>query len=246
VGEDDLTAYVDDALSPERRALLERWLDDHPEERARLERDRALNERLRATLGPLGDAPIPDRLRVEAIRRRLRQRDFGIAGRAAAAVLLLAIGAGAGWLAHDRLAQDPQRQEIRAAITAHRIFVAEKLHPVEVTAEARAHLGTWLGNRLGRPVDIPDLSAAWLTLLGGRLLPGPNGPAGQLMYETPDRQRVTLYIEPGSGAASAFLFAEFEGAPALAWRSPQLSYVLTGPLPRDALIRIAHRIHAPG
>jgi len=244
VGEDDLVAFVDDALSAERRALVEDWLAEHPDVAARIARDRQVSARLRSALGAFGEGPLPAHLRVDAIRRDMRRRRMGAARLAAAAALLLAVGLGAGWTLNDyaRGAAAPG-DEIAAALEAHRIFVAEKAHPVEVSAEARDHLGVWLGNRLGTPVAIPDLGAAGLTLMGGRLLPGPDGPAGQLMYEVPDGRRVTLYIQPGAGEARSFFFAAFEGEDALAWRSPELSYVLTGPFDRDRLIGIAHQIH---
>lgn len=244
VGEDDLVAYVDDELTAERRALVEVWLEEHPDIAARIARDGQISARLRSALGAFGEGPLPAHLRVDAIRRDLRRQRMGAARLAAAAALLLAVGLGAGWTLNDyaRGAAAPA-DEITAALVAHRVFVAEKAHPVEVSAESRDHLGVWLGNRLGTRVEIPDLSDAGLTLMGGRLLPGPDGPAGQLMYETPDGQRVTLYMQPGAGEASSFFFAEFDRADALAWRSPDLSYVLTGPFDRDRLTAIAHQIH---
>ena len=245
VGEDDLVAYVDGELPPERKALVEAWLADHPEAASRVAEDRRTAARLRAALVGVAEGPLPTRLRVDSIRRRKRHKRMARARLAAAAVLLLAVGVGAGWTLHSvtTVVSSPEA-DIAAALAAHRIFVAEKAHPVEVAADAHDHLGVWLGNRLGRRVEIPDLRAVGLTLMGGRLLPGPSGPAGQLMYQTADGHRVTLFLQPGSGAARSFFFAEYEGDDALAWRSPELSYVLTGPLSRDRLTEIAHEIHS--
>ena len=97
VGEDDLTANIDDELSPERRALVEAWLADHPQARARVARDREIAARLRAALEPLADAPAPEHLRLDAIRRDMRGRRLAGARKLAAAVALVALGAGAGW-----------------------------------------------------------------------------------------------------------------------------------------------------
>ncbi len=247
VGEDDLTAYVDGELSAERRALVEEWLTAHPQERARIGADQRIRRHLADVIGPLADASLPDRLRVDAIRGRRRAERVEGLRRLAAAVVLLAVGIGAGWAMHGAIDR-PGRSigsEVVVATAAHNLFVAEKLHPVEVSADARDHLGTWLGNRIGKPVAIPDLSGEGLTLIGGRLLPGANGvPAGQLMYETRDGQRVTLFLQRGSGDDTAFAFAREGGIGTLAWRSPDLAYVLSGPGDRDRLMQYAHAVHA--
>lgn len=247
VGEDDLTALVDGELSAERRALVEEWLTGHPQERARIEADLRIRRQLADVIGPLADASLPDRLRVDAIRARRRARRIAGAQRLAAAVALVGVGIGAGWALRGAT-DGPARHtgsEVAVAAAAHSLFVAEKLHPVEVSAEAREHLGTWLGNRIGKPVAIPDLSGQGLTLIGGRLLPGADGvPAGQLMYETRDGQRVTLFLQGGGGDDTTFAFAREGDIGTLAWRSPDLAYVLSGPVDRDMLMRYAHAVHA--
>ena len=62
------------------------------------------------------------------------------------------------------------------ALAAHRLYIGEVRHPIEVRA-AEAHLLPWLSRRIGTTMRAPDLSAFDLTLLGGRLLPGAHGPA---------------------------------------------------------------------
>ena len=69
---------------------------------------------------------------------------------------------------------------------------------MEVPADDRDHLVTWLSNRVTQPVNPPDLSAEGFSFVGGRLLPpaehAKTGPAAQLMYENPANERVTIYI----------------------------------------------------
>lgn len=246
VGEDDLLAYVDGALSAERRALVAEWLSRNPEAAARVAADMRIAETLREGLAPAAAGPLPPRFRVAEIGAGMRRRRAAALRRLAAAFALLVAGGAGGWALHGALGRDAaEARLVTAAVTAHRIYVVEKLHPVEVGAEAREHLGIWLGNRIGKPAPVPDLSAIGLNLLGGRLLPGPEGPAGQIMYETADGARVTLYLEAGTGAESEFRFTEIEGVEALAWRSPDLAYVLAGPVGRDRLVKIAHQVHAP-
>jgi anti-sigma factor RsiW len=96
VGEDDLTAWVDDRLAVERRPLVERYLADHPESAARLRQQRDQRSALQSLFAPVAAEPIPATMRVEAIaasRRRARPAWF----QAVAAALLLAIGFGGGW-----------------------------------------------------------------------------------------------------------------------------------------------------
>ena len=55
--------------------------------------------------------------------------------------------------------------------------VVEVRHPVEVGGSERDHLQQWLSKRVGYQVSPPQLDKAGLKLVGGRLLPGPDGPA---------------------------------------------------------------------
>ena len=61
------------------------------------------------------------------------------------------------------------------ALKAHKLYVVEVRHPVEVPGAERAHMTKWLSKRVGQQLQVPDLSAMNLKLVGGRLLPGPNG-----------------------------------------------------------------------
>ncbi len=245
VSEDDLIAYVDGELSDERRALVEQWLADHPHEQNRIFADRKIKQRLHKSLGPLAEASLPRRFRREQIQGDIKQRRTAQLQRLAAVLVIVAVSGGCGWFLRGVLPDAlTGSTDIQVALAAHAVFVPEKLHPVEVTAEAKDHLGTWLGNRIGQTVSVPDLSTQGLTLLGGRLLPGEGGePAGQLMYETATGERVTLYLQRGAGKETAFVFAREKGLGTLAWRSPELAYILTGALPREELLGIAHAVH---
>src|SRR5262249_6801162 len=75
------------------------------------------------------------------------------------------------------------------ALDAHRVYVVEVRHPVEVTGGERPHLVQWLSKRLDYELRIPELEPSGLKLVGGRLLPGPFGPAAFCMYEGPSGER---------------------------------------------------------
>lgn len=244
IGEDDLQALVDGRLPPDRLAAVEAWLAGQPELAARVEAYRAQREGLRARLQPKAEAPIPQRLRVASILAERRARLRRHLAAAAAAVAWLALGGGLGWYANEALVGSQGSRGVALdALAAHRTFVSEVLHPVEVDAGRQAHLVQWLSKRLGRELRVPDLSARGLRLMGGRLLPAEAGPAAQFMYEDERRQRVTLYVRAGDAGETAFRFVEADGVGAFYWLDRGLSYAVAAPVDRATLQGIAETVH---
>jgi anti-sigma factor RsiW len=246
IGEDDLTAYVDGELSAERRALVEDWLEGHPEDRKRIEADIRIRDRLQGGLGILVDETLPDRFRVEEIATGLRARRFTQFSRLAAVFALVSVGVASGWIARGRV---PVPMAVASnsdlALAAYQVYVPDKVRPVEITADASESLGVWLGNRIGLSVSVPDLSDSGLKLIGGRLLPGDDGiPAGQLMYEKADGSRVTLYFRAAKSENGSILFQETSGANTLAWQFGEMAYVLTGESDKDGMVELAMKVNA--
>lgn len=254
---DELQAWIDDRLPVERRATVDRWLAAHPEVAARVRRDRELSEALREQLALKLDEPIPARLRVAEVvaRRRDRRRANGL--RMVASLALLATGALAGWLGND-LAQRAGFSQARGwlapgagdatltadAVAAHRMFVAEPRHPVEVPAFEEAHLVRWLSNRLGRPLKAPDLMPEGFRLMGGRLLPGTaGGPAAQLMYDDAKGTRLTVYLRaaPVDGTTE-FRFAQEGDINAFWWTDRGFGYAISAPVERGRLLAVAEAV----
>ena len=130
--------------------------------------------------------PVPDRLTLSRITRS--RRSWGAVA-AAAAVVAFVIGGVAGWMARGASAAAPSAVELFTtdAIEAHKLYIGEVRHPIEVKAE-EDHLLPWLSRRVGTTLRAPDLGAFGLKLLGGRLLPGVSGPAALFMYEGAKRR----------------------------------------------------------
>lgn len=189
IREDELHAWIDGRIAPDRRAAVEAWLAAHPEQRSRLDAYRTQDAVLRGALDAAVSGPVPERLERAAHRPYPRYRLASLA----AAALALIVGAGAGWGLRDALMDEPGNFALQAAV-AHEVFVPEQRHPVEVAANEADHLTTWLGKRLGGPLAAPDLSSLGYRLVGGRLLATESGPAAQLMYEDADGGRLTLYL----------------------------------------------------
>jgi anti-sigma factor RsiW len=111
-------------------------------------------------------------------------------------------------------------------------------HPIEVKA-AEQHLMPWLSRRVGAPLRAPDLESFSLKLLGGRLLPGPIGPAALFMYESPTGERYTLYCSKSTAPRTALRYQPANGVAAIQWTENDIGYVVSGPDERARLIEIA-------
>lgn len=250
VGEDDLQAHVDGRVSGERLALVEAYLDEHPDTRARIERERQYTEALRQQLRRKYDEPIPARLRIANIRAGLRRRTMERMRAAAAAVVIFLLGCGSGWVLGSRPGALLERTELastsaisRDARDAYLTYAVEVAHPVEVGSDNEAHLMAWLSKRLGRPLSAPDLAAFGYTLMGGRLLPGGESAAGQLMYENAAGERLTLYIKAADGTETAFHFFQEGDVSTFAWMDQGFGFAVTAPLVRTRLLPIAQAVY---
>lgn len=250
IGEDDLQAFVDGRLSPERRAAVETYLDANPPAVAQVSAYRELREALRARLAFKAHEPLPSRLRIANIAAARRQRAGRRMATLAASLVWLIVGGVVGWAAHAWLgaAGLPGILAGRTsladdAFAAHRTFVAEVAHPVEVGAGQEQHLVQWLSRRLGRPLRAPNLAEHDLRLMGGRLLPGDGGPAAQFMYENPQGTRVTLYLQGGPREESAFRFARHGDVSAFYWVEDGFGYVISGALDRERLLAVAETVY---
>jgi anti-sigma factor RsiW len=241
VTEDELHAYVDGELPAERRADVEAWLAAHPEDAERVQSWRAMAEMLHARYDAVVHEPVPVRLELERLERRPRQWLYG----AAAAVLVAFVAGGAtGWVAHGTKAAPSTFQSFTEdALDAHRLYVVEVRHPVEVPGNERDHLQAWLTKRCGWTVFAPNLEASGLKLVGGRLLPGPSGPASFLMYEGPSGERFTIYSAKTESEATQMRYAKADKDGSLFWADRGVGYVVTGGNDRDRLTRVAQAVY---
>lgn len=243
---DALHALADGQLDPARAEELRAALADRPEARCVADYQR-INEGLRAHYGAALDLPIPDRLLSGPKPWWQRRRWARAASMAAAGLALLLVGAAGGWYARDSVIKGRQEQlaMVRPAAVAHRVYVAEVRHPVEVTAD-QEHLVRWLSNRLKKPLKAPKLEAAGYRLMGGRLLPGETGTACQFMYENAQGRRLTLYIRSDvkGSRVTAFQFGQDEGGVSVFyWIDGPMGYAISGQMPRDELMPIARAVY---
>ena len=244
VTEDELHALVDGELPADRRRDIETWLANHPEDAARVAAWRSQAELVRLRYGEAANEPVPPRFDLDRLGHGGRRWSAIAAAAVIAAFLLGGLGGWFGrgaWDGTPAIKADvtPAVRTIAAdAIDAHKLYIAEVRHPIEVPANA-AHLVPWLSKRIGTQLRAPDLSQTGLKLIGGRLLPGPHGAAALLMYEGPSGERFTLYAARAAGADTALRYQVSGEVAAFYWIEGEYGYVVTGPADRDRLQKIA-------
>jgi len=249
IGEDDLQAFVDGRLEPSRLPMVKAFLASDPARAEQVEREIAQRDALRMRLAFKAQEPIPARLRIaNLVAAQRRTHRFDRQGLAAAVAWLALGGAfgavGGAWWGGRHLQPAPQMVVADNAIAAHRIYVSERLHPVEVPGDQEAHLVQWLSRRLGKPLTAPDLKAQGYRLIGGRLLPSDREAAAMFMYENQSGNRLTLYARSSGGEGeTAFRFESQDGISAFSWIDNGLSYVVSAKAEREQLLPIAEAIY---
>jgi anti-sigma factor RsiW len=242
VEENELHAYVDGALTPERSAAVESYLHANPEAVRRVDEYRRQNALLRATLDPMLNEPASSSLWLRPVRP-----DAARWVRYGGVVASLLVAALLGWFARGEMPDRVDFGETLAqrALVAHLVYAPEVLHPVDVGARQEQHLVGWLSKRLGVPVRAPDLDAAGFALVGGRLLPGQDRPAAQFMYQDPQGRRLTLYVAVNTedAHATAFRYAKEDDVSTFYWIEGRLGYALSGELEREPLLRVAEAVY---
>jgi anti-sigma factor RsiW len=248
IGEDDLHAYVDGALDPQRRAAVEAWLAGNPQAAADVAKWQAQNEAIRDAFGrEPASAGSADRALIAAASAR-RPKRFAWAMAAGFALFFLA-GGGTGALMTatftDRGGAQVALMLPEASKTNYLVYASEVRHPVEVGADQEQHLVNWLGARIGRKLSAPDLTAKGFLLVGGRLVPFAEKPGAMLMYEDAGGDRVTVLI--GTNPAhegTDFRFEESEGVSTFYWTDGSFGYALSGAVDRETLLGLAHLCYA--
>ncbi|MBW8282907.1 MAG: anti-sigma factor [Rhizobium sp.] len=249
VSEDDLHAYVDGFLDPDRRLEVEVWLGKNPDAAAMVADWQRQNEDIRGLFAGRAEARAEDATLVSRAGNRTDIRSARNQARpwqAVAAVMLFVGGAIAGQLAPPFFTGEPQPalQAIAAlpdqSRSAFLIYASDIRHPVEVGADEQQHLAAWLGKRLDTPLRIPDLSALGLKLVGGRLVPVSGKAGALLMYEDDAGERITVLLGRNEeNRETSFRFASDAGLETFYWIDGPIGYAVTGEISRERLQQVA-------
>lgn len=248
ISEEMLHAYVDEQLNPAEKLKMEEWLSKHPDDAATVHAYILQNQLMRQAFSTVAEEDIPEVMK-EQLKGGKQPVSSFISGwrQVAASILLIGLGLFAGW-GSQFLGNQAQQIEPQifasSAIGAHKVFVSEVRHPVEVTAVEEVHLVKWLSKRLGTRIKAPDLTGQGFELMGGRLLSEGEKPAAQLMYEKAEGQRLTLYVRGSEKQEdTAFQFVTNGGVSAFYWIDQDYAYAMVAPVEKQELMGLASVVY---
>jgi anti-sigma factor RsiW len=207
-----------------------------------------LSQALHQLYDPVLGEPVPERIAARVRARRPRWHAAAIA----AGWIAIGLGAGvvSGWQLHAWRVGAPPAAEVpgfvKRAALAHAVYSPEVRHPVEVGADQEQHLVAWLSKRLGAQLRAPKLEALGFSLVGGRLLPGDNGPVAHFMYQTEKGRRITLYVrtESAENRETAFRYAAEGNVKVFYWIDRKLAYALSSAdVGKDDLLKVANAVY---
>ncbi|GGF71380.1 hypothetical protein GCM10007301_33870 [Azorhizobium oxalatiphilum] len=244
ITEDDLNGFVDQTLDPARTAEVAAYLEAHAEVAQRVATYRAQREELRAAFAPVIEEPVPSELDLRRlIEARHRPRTSARWSMAAAAVVLLAIGAAGGWSMRgmDLMPTEGIQALSREATASYAVYAPDHIRPVEVRADDASALDDWTSQRLGRAVTIPDLKSAGYRLMGGRVVPTEHGPAALFMYDDDKGTRLVMLARPMKAEGNAPMSPHEQGdVNGFSWADNGLGYSLVGASSADILRPLAN------
>ena len=153
--------------------------------------------------------------------------------------------------ANDDLLADVERLNLKSdwvtqVVGYHRLYAGTP-REVEVSAEEEEKeqgLTKWFANMVSRRFPVPDLSAAGLTFVGGRVFPVNGVPTGQIAYHD-DQGRLTGFcFTPSEDGRENDWRAEKRGdLNVISWQKKGFKYVLVGYAEPAALAPIAVKLH---
>ncbi|MFT4067294.1 anti-sigma factor family protein [Paraburkholderia sp.] len=260
IGEEDLHAYVDGTLSGERRAEVERALEQNPELAARVSDYFSLNGMFHERYDRVLSEPVPKRLQTGAPRRSRIAADWPrYAAQFGGMAAMLVLGIGIGMHRSDLIppvaldhtdmqavSADSAENFARQAALAHVVYMPAIDRPSDMSADHEQDFVQWLADRLGTQVHPPMLSKSGFMLSGGRLLPGADGPTAQFMYRGPNGERVTLCISHRRENSNTTAFKLYQSGPVnvFYWVDGDFGYAVSGGIDRKTLLQLAHDVYA--
>ncbi len=249
IDEHQLHLYVDGHLDEARRFAVERYLRHHPEAAARVAQYRRQNKLMRQLFDPTTEAPPPkaqEHLLHQLERRLGRSRlvAYWRPALAVAASLMVAAALGAAGTQfyddHATAMAGPMPSFAETATRVHSFYASAVSEPTEFGADAASKLGPLLDKRLGAPLRLPDLSQKGFSLVGGRLLPAPDGAAAQLLYRDQAGRLVTVFLGPADKTRLTPTHAlERHDLSFYAWLDGRIGVAVVGGLSGDELRGIA-------
>ena len=262
ISEEDLHAYVDGALSAGRREQVERAIELNPALAARVSDYFSLNNMFHERYDRVLNEPIPARLRTLKKARWSGAANWPrFAGMAAALVAGIGIGIGtnmgrdalslpgtsASSAANTRdVSAEGMEAMARQAALAHVVYMPAVDRPDDIGKDREQDFVQYLSNKLGTDVHPPLLTKSGFELMGGRILPGDNGPTAQFMYRDAKGERVTLCIARRKTSTNITAFKLYRDGPVnvFYWIDGDFGYAVSGGIDRKVMLELAHDVYA--
>ena len=244
-----LVADVDGELDPEAALKVEPLMaDPHALQRVEMFRETAAllrdacGERFFARKGGQRffagkeAVPGPPHRRVS----RQRQKNSWTIATSLAAVIV-GFGAGVTWGGRT----PSERAELIDEVASyHQLYSRETRHLVEVAADQVDDLTAWLGQRLDRKLELPDLATAGLRFAGGRMFVVNDRPVAELMYTRDHGLPIGICVTQ-IAADTAPVSVEERGRERVAsWITGGYAYVVVGEIDDPTAQGIARRVAA--
>jgi anti-sigma factor RsiW len=233
--ESELHAYIDDQLSPERRAEIAAvLLQDRTlaEKVAAYEADRDM---LRMALSHIADEPLPPTwaAQIEAAmtprRRIVTTRRFALA---ASVALVASAAVAVRWQWRER-----DHTILAEADAARDGSLEGRIHEGDPLPAPEARDGL-LRSTLGMRVQAPDLERFGFRLAAMDLFGRPEGGAAQLRYSDPRQRELTIYVRPSDGTVRFDILRRGETHVCI-WQDDVVGAVIIAPVSAAEMLRIA-------
>lgn len=274
ISDDEIHAYVDGVIADHRRDEIDRLLERDEALAARVSDYFSLNSMFHDRYDRVLSEPVPKRLlpaeeEIESGAKKAAPPNVGnrwslaanwpqIAGMAATLVLGVGIGAAAmmSSVGRDiipssggmvqRASYSPGESFARQSAIAHVMYAPEVMRPVEVGADSEQELVQWVSNKLGTDVRPPVLTRSGFELMGGRLLPGDDGPVAQFMYHDAKGERITLCISQRKVITNTTAFKLYQDGSVnvFYWIDGDFGYAVSGAIDRQVLLQLSHDVYA--
>lgn len=237
--EEELHAYLDGELPAARRAAVEAYLREHPDDARRLEAYRADGEAIDRIFSHAGAAIA---VRHSSSASSWRSVSAIPWRQAAAAVLILAVGAVGGWFGRERVIDTGMERLAHQAAAAHLILNGPGVEPLATSS--LDELSRVMSSTLGIRMELRDPSSTGYKIVGARIVPEAKGRAVQLVVRGPADETITFYFEGRPGAKETpFRRIAGEGLTTLVWEDDDLACAITSTLGPKKLEEVGRRIY---
>lgn len=240
IDELDLLAYVDGRLDrdPVRKAAVEAYLRDHPEDAARAEAYVLQNNAIRAAYAGVAEQPVPDRF-MKALDMDPAVR-FKPVLRATAAAAALALAASVGWWAGQSDDHD-QRSLLTQSFVEQTMYSHFGTTTASTSGNGQPLVS--LSQRLSLELQPPDLSAFGFRQVDMQAIGSSGNGAVRVTYADASNRSINLFLRTRwEDSAPVVNFVKRDGVSMAYWLDGPLVYGLAAQIERERLADIAKHI----